>query len=120
MVRKTASGRPAATGAARSRHRGTTTEILYDRVTGRSQEVTIGPPDRTDDRRRMTFSLHTNQRVRLQELCEQIRRNTGARVSSSMIVRGVLDALADANLDFSNCRSEADIQAVVRSHLSGS
>ena len=121
MARKSAVRRTAETKPDRLRwRRGAFTEILYDRVTGRSQEVTILPPERTDDRRRMTFSLHANQRARLEELCAQIRQNAGARVSSSMIVRGVLDTLADANLDFSESKSEADIRAVVQRRLRGS
>lgn len=119
MARKNAAGRTAETKPDRFR-RGSVTEVLYDRVTGHSQEVTILPPGRTHDRRRMTFSLHANQRSRLEEWCAQIRRNTAARVSSSMIVRGVLDALAEAKLDFSGCKSEAEIRAVVQHRLRGS
>ena len=82
---------------------GSVTQVLYNRVTGQSREVTILPPGRTDVGRRMTFSLHANQRAQLEALCAQIRRKTGAKVSSSMVVRGVLDALADTKLDLSGC-----------------
>ena len=120
MARKRDGARAATDKADRlKRPRGGVTEILYDRVTGRSQEVTILPLARTGARRRITFTLHANQRTRLEELREQIRRKTGAKVSSSMIVRGVLDALADVKLDLSDCMSEADVRAVVQHRLSG-
>ena len=121
MANKTTGRRAAPAKPARSRRqRAAVTEILYDRVTGKSQKVTLLPPAQASDYRRMTVSVHDHQRDRLRELCAQIHRRTGARVSSSMIIRGMLDALAHAKLELSDCRSEADVRTAVKSRLSGS
>ena len=120
MANKSTGRRAAPAKPARPRRqRAAVTEILYDRVTGKSQEVTLLPFARAADHRRMTFSVHVHQRDRLRELCAQIHRKTGARVSSSMIIRGMLDALVHAKLELSDCRSEADVRTVVERRLSG-
>lgn len=120
MAKKSTGRRAVAAKPARSRRqRAAVTEILYNRVTGKSQKVTVLPSHRAADPRRMTFSVHVHQRDRLRDLCSEIHRKTGARVSSSMIIRGMLDALANAKLELSDCRSEADVRTVVESRLSG-
>ena len=92
-------------------------EILYDRITGRSEEVTVRSPTARHDRHRTTFTLHHSQRVRLDELCARIRQQTGAKVSPSMVVRGMLDGLSQGSLDLTECMSEADVRNAVRRRL---
>ena len=119
MARKTTGKRKAPAKPARSRRqRSAVTEFLYDRVTGKSQEVTlVSAPAAVY--RKMTVRLHEHQRDRLLELRERIHGRTGTRVSSSMIIRGMLDALAHAKLELADCRSEADVRTVVARRLSG-
>lgn len=88
-------------------------EVLYDRVTGRSQEVIILPPVSS----RMTLRLRPDQRARLDQASRKITRTAGETVSTAAIVRGLLDALMSADLDLSGYRSEADIKAAVLARL---
>lgn len=45
----------------------------------------------------------------LDEQRAAVRRRSGASVSRSELVSGILQALADASVDFSLCRSERDV-----------
>jgi hypothetical protein len=90
-------------------------EVLYDRVTGRSQEVIILPAAPTPSR--LTLTLRTDQRARLDQSARKIARTTGRRVSVAAIIRGALDAIMGADLDLAGCRNEADIRAAVSARL---
>ena len=92
-------------------------EILYERVTGRSQEVVIRPAEPMPAQTRMTIRLRPDQRAWLDDLSSDMARTTGTRVAPAAIIRAVLDGVADARLALSGCRSEADVRAAVVGRL---
>ena len=91
------------------------TEVLYNRVTGQSQEVVVRPAAPTPSR--LTLTLRADQRSRLDRSARKIARTTGRRVSLAAIIRGALDAIMGADLDLSGCRNEADVKAAVSARL---
>ena len=100
-----------------TRQRQPVKEILYERVTGRSREAVILPGKPTPSPVRMTLRLRPDQRERLESWSSSIYRVTGAKVSASVIVRGPLDAVADAKVELSGCRSQSDVRAALRARL---
>ena len=56
-------------------------------------------------------------RPSLFDLRDRIAGASGATVPVAALIRGVLDAVADARLDLSRCGSEADIKAAVLARL---
>ena len=111
MVGKTTKKRSARGGRRRTPEQQPVSEVLYDRVTGRSRDVLIFPAAPTPSR--MTVRLRTDQRARLDQAARKIARTTGEAVSVTAIIRGALDALMTADLDLAGCRSEADIKSAV-------
>jgi len=90
-------------------------EVLYDRVTGDSWDVTIHPAPPPPSR--VTIRLRADQRERLDQAARKMARTTGEPVSVAAVVRGLLDALMSADLDLAGCRNEADVRAAVLSRL---
>ena len=90
-------------------------EVLYDRVTGRSQDVVILPPPPPPST--MTLRLRTDQRAKLDRASQKIARTTGERMSVAAIIRGALDALLSVDLDLAECRNEADVKAAILARL---
>ncbi len=62
--------------------------------------------------------LFPNERaVYLDELASAIRRNTGKTISRSALIRAMTKALKPLYMEWLNCRSEADIERMVRARL---
>ena len=74
-----------------------------------------GHSNRQNEKATLVLSRDTS--VWLDEQRAGIRRQSGTSVSRSQIVRGVLQGLADASMDFSQCTGEREIcEAVVSAH----
>jgi hypothetical protein len=56
-----------------------------------------------------TLVLSRETSVWLDQQTAAIRRHSGEAVSRSELVRGILQGLADASMDFSHCTSERDV-----------
>ena len=93
------------------------TETLYDRVTGRTVEVVIHPPEVQPALVPVTVNLRKDQRRRLAALKSEISRTGGVTMPAAAVIRGVLDAVAAADLNLGQCRTEADIKAAVLARL---
>ncbi len=92
-------------------------EVLYDRVTGRVQEVVILPGTNAPPSHRITLRLRPEQRARLDEVSRQIDRATDCTLPAAAIIRGVLDGVLNADVSLSECRSEADISSAIVARL---
>lgn len=92
-------------------------EVLYDRVTGRTEEVVILPAPSAPSSYRMTLRLRLEQRARLDDVSRRIDRATDCTLPPAAIIRGVLDGVLSADVDLAECRSEADISAVLAARL---
>lgn len=90
-------------------------EVLYDRVTGTSQEAIIRQPAPLPSR--LMLRLRADQREHLDQVARTIEGTTGQKVSVSAIIRGALDAIVDADLDLGECGNEEDIRAAVSARL---
>ena len=64
-----------------------------------------------------TLILRPDQRTRLDQLGVAIRASTRATVSTAAIIRGLLDAVDEAKIDLTQCRTEADVKAIVLAQL---
>ena len=64
-----------------------------------------------------TLILRPEQRTRLDQLGVAIRAATRATVSTAAIIRGLLDAVDEAQIDLTHCRTEADVKAIVLARL---
>lgn len=115
MVGKSPKKRAAPRARRRTPQKSPVTEVLYDRVTGRTEEATILPAEPPPSR--MTIRLRTDQRARLDQVARKLARTAGESVSVAAVVRGVLDALMSVDLDLAGCRNEADIKAAVLARL---
>ena len=105
-------------GLVRSRHRSRPRrEVLYDRVTGRVQEVVILPGTSAPPSHRITLRLRPEQPARLDEVSRQIDRATDCTLPAAAIIRGVLDGVLNADVSLSECRSEADISSAIVARL---
>ena len=65
-----------------------------------------------------TFRLRAEQRGVLDQIGFAIRAATGATVSTTAIIRGLIDAIDASEIDLSHCRTEADVKAIVLARLS--
>ncbi len=93
--------------------KGTVIETLYDRVTGRTQEVEIHYAPVRPARCQLTVTLRPDQRAALEVLRDTIARRTRATLPAAAIIRGALDAVLDARLNLTGCQTEADVKATV-------
>ena len=103
--------------AKRKRRQAPVIETLYDRVTGRTQEVAVHYAAARPPRCQLCVTLRPDQRATLEELKDTLATRTGAALSAAAIIRGVLDAVAHARLDLTGCHTEADIKATVLARL---
>ena len=100
----------------------------------------MGPQDRTQGRRtacprarsrprrnrppihheawtKVTVVLFNRQIALLDGLASSIRAQSGAAISRAQLIRALVDAAADADLDLTASRSEADLKATILSRL---
>ena len=94
-----------------------TVEVVYDRVTGRSEEVLIRSTPVGAPVSRMTLRLRSEQRQWLDDVSAEIAQTTGMSMSRAAIVRTVLDAITASGLRLGRCRSEAEIKGAILKRL---
>jgi hypothetical protein len=66
---------------------------------------------------KVTVVLFNRQIVFLDRLAANIRAHSGAAISRAQLLRSLVDAVADADIDLTGATSEADLTATVLARL---
>jgi hypothetical protein len=78
------------------------------------------PPLHSEAWTKVTVVLFNRQIDYLDTLATSIRARSGATLSRAQLIRALVDAVADADIDLSTTRSEGDMKATLLSRLQGS
>jgi len=76
------------------------------------------PPIHDEAWTKVTVVLLNRQIVYLDRLANDIRANTGSAIKRAEILRALVDALAESNIDLLAATSENDLKATLRASLS--
>jgi hypothetical protein len=74
-------------------------------------------PSHTEHWTKVTVVLFDRQIVFLDRLGADIRAASGAAISRAHVIRALIDALGESDLDLTGTRSEADLKAVLTARL---
>jgi hypothetical protein len=77
------------------------------------------PPVHDEAWTKVTVVLFNRQIVVLDRLAASIRAQSGAAISRAQLIRALLDAVADAQIDLTSSTSEADLKATILARLGG-
>lgn len=75
------------------------------------------PPVHEEAWTKVTVVLFDRQIVFLDRLAANIRAQNGAAISRAQLLRSLVDAVADADIDLTSSRSEADLKTTLLSRL---
>jgi hypothetical protein len=75
------------------------------------------PPVHEEAWTKVTVVLFNRQIVFLDRLAANIRAQSGAAISRAQLIRALLDAVADADIDLTASMSEADLKATLLARL---
>ena len=75
------------------------------------------PPIHEEAWTKVTVVLFNRQIVFLDRLAANIRAQSGAAISRAQLIRALLDAVADADIDLTSATSEADLKATLLTRL---
>lgn len=75
------------------------------------------PPIHDEAWTKVTVVLFNRQIVFLDRLSANIRAQSGAAISRAQLIRALLDAVADADVDLTSATSEADMKATLLARL---
>ena len=75
------------------------------------------PPVHDEAWTKVTVVLFNRQIVFLDRLAANIRAQSGAAISRAQLIRALLDAVTDADIDLTSATSEADLKATLRARL---
>ena len=75
------------------------------------------PPVHDEAWTKVTVVLFNRQIVFLDRLAANIRAQSGAAISRAQLIRALLDAVADADIDLTSATSEADLKATLLARL---
>ena len=75
------------------------------------------PPIHDEAWTKVTVVLFNRQIVFLDRLAANIRAQSGAAISRAQLIRGLLDAVTDADIDLTASMSEADLKATLLTRL---
>lgn len=75
------------------------------------------PPVHDEAWTKVTVVLFNRQIVFLDRLASNIRAQSGAAISRAQLIRALVDAVTDADVDLTASRSEADLKATILSRL---
>jgi hypothetical protein len=75
------------------------------------------PPVHDEAWTKVTVVLFNRQVVFLDRLAANIRARSGAAISRAQLIRALLDAVADADIDLTASTSEADLKTTVLARL---
>src|SRR6478672_5373764 len=88
------------------------------RVPTRTQGRRPGrPPIHDEAWTKVTVVLFNRQIVFLDRLAANIRAQSGAAISRAQLIRALLDAVADADVDLTMSTSETDLKATILARL---
>jgi hypothetical protein len=74
-------------------------------------------PSHTEQWTKVTVVLFDRQIVFLDRLCADIRATSGVAISRAHVIRGLVDALTESDVDLTGTRSEADLRALLTARL---
>ena len=75
------------------------------------------PPVHDEAWTKVTVVLFNRQIVFLDRLAANIRAQSGAAISRAQLIRALLDAVADADVDLTTATSEMDLKTTILSRL---
>lgn len=75
------------------------------------------PPVHEEAWTKVTVVLFNRQIVFLDRLASSIRAHSGAAISRAQLIRSLVDAVADADIDLTASRSELDLKATLLARL---
>jgi hypothetical protein len=75
------------------------------------------PPVHEEAWTKVTVVLFNRQIVFLDRLAASIRAQSGAAISRAQLIRALLDAVADADVDLTAATSETDLKATILARL---
>ena len=75
------------------------------------------PPVHGEAWTKVTVVLFDRQIVFLDRLAANIRAHTGAAISRAQLIRALVDAVSDGDIDLTAARSEADLKATILARL---
>ena len=75
------------------------------------------PPVHEEAWTKVTVVLFNRQIVFLDRLAANIRAQSGAAISRAQLIRAVVDAISDADIDLTTATSEADLKATILTRL---
>ena len=75
------------------------------------------PPVHEEAWTKVTVVLFNRQIVFLDRLAANIRAQSGAAISRAQLIRALLDAVADADVDLTAATSETDLKATILARL---
>ena len=75
------------------------------------------PPVHDEAWTKVTVVLFNRQIVFLDRLAANIRAQSGAAISRAQLIRALLDAVADADIDLTSATSEADLKTTILARL---
>jgi hypothetical protein len=75
------------------------------------------PPVHEEAWTKVTVVLFNRQIVFLDRLAANIRAQSGAAISRAQLIRALLDAVADADVDLTATMTEADVKATLLARL---
>lgn len=75
------------------------------------------PPIHDEAWTKVTVVLFNRQIVFLDRLAANIRAQSGAAISRAQLIRALLDAVADADIDLTSATSENDLKATILARL---
>ena len=75
------------------------------------------PPVHDEAWTKVTVVLFNRQIVFLDRLAANIRAQSGAAISRAQLIRAVVDAISDADIDLTTATSEADMKATILARL---
>jgi hypothetical protein len=74
-------------------------------------------PSHTEQWTKVTVVLFDRQIVFLDRLGADIRASSGVAISRAHVIRALIDALTESDLDLTGTRSEADLKAILTARL---
>lgn len=75
------------------------------------------PPVHDEAWTKVTVVLFNRQIVFLDRLAASIRAQSGAAISRAQLIRALVDAAADADIDLTSATSEADLKSTILERL---
>ncbi len=94
-------------------------EIFVPRVDGTAEKPKKRGrrPSHTEHWTKVTVVLFDRQIVFLDRLGADIRAASGVAISRAHVIRALIDALSESDLDLTGTRSEADLKAILTARL---